>query len=210
MEEEQNTAKGTSSSGNTKGVVEGETTLANQLTFNQSQETVSTVSNAGNQADERTETRGGAPNTKEPSQSAEPVQNNLSTKSTANPSEGKSTQPTPPVVNPLDHHANERTFNSWQRTSAAYLVIGIALAKFFKGLTAIAGFIFFLIGCVIVVFAALRFESKRRHIDKFEYPAETVGPWIVTLCTVGVGVLSLAALWLGGKPAFIKNGRLFF
>eukprot|EP00871_Galdieria_phlegrea_P004676 jgi/Galph1/5209/GphlegSOOS_G3841.1 len=120
------------------------------------------------------------------------------------------TQNNPPIVNPMDHHANERTFNSWQRTSAAYITIGIALAKFFKGLTAIAGFIFFLVGCIIVVFAALRFEAKRSRIDKFEYPAETVGPWVVTLCTVGVGILSLIALWIGGNPITLKDGKLHF
>ncbi|GJQ10916.1 hypothetical protein GpartN1_g2707.t1 [Galdieria partita] len=185
-----------------QGAVESKAT--SQPTSGQPQNSVYTVSDTEERMNERKDATG-APCMNNSAPSSEPVQNGP-TMSTANVPQGKS----PPVVNPLDHHANERTFNSWQRTSAAYLVIGIALAKFFKGLTAIAGFIFFLIGCVIVVFAALRFESKRKHIDNFEYPAETVGPWIVTLCTVGVGVLSLAALWLGGKPAYIKNGRLFF
>lgn len=69
-------------------------------------------SRASETATERQQPSTSVPAAAAASSSSNPAPNAPTNPTTSAPG-GKATESTPPVVNPMDHHANERTFNSW-------------------------------------------------------------------------------------------------
>jgi putative membrane protein len=107
-----------------------------------------------------------------------------------------------------DHLSNERTHLAWLRTALAIITFGIGLNRIGAYLNEVAashgevlprmgtgrlGIGMVAAGMSLLVWGAVRYESVRRQIDRQDFRAARLAPWIVNGIILA---LSGVSLWL--------------
>jgi putative membrane protein len=123
---------------------------------------------------------------------------------------GKNASPSP--LHLSDHLANERTYLAYLRTAISLISFGITVNRFsiyliqsnrvperahehfdLLGLSKV-GFGMVIFGLLLMLWAGWHFTSVSRSIDRGDYRPNQRAAWIITLCVLLGGGISL--LWL--------------
>ena len=92
--------------------------------------------------------------------------------------------------------ALERTFLSMVRTSLAAVALGVAIAKLIDTRLAEAtGTVFIALGLATLVVSLWRYYGQMLALERGEFAADTIFPWIVVVFLVAAGVVSLVLLF---------------
>ena len=110
-----------------------------------------------------------------------------------------------------EHLANERTYLAYVRTTIALISFGITINRFSLFLlqsqslpsaapsvmlvdTERLGFGMVIVGILILVWAAVRYDKINRQIDSGGYTPNRAMIWFITICLLGFGAVSV--VWL--------------
>ena len=114
----------------------------------------------------------------------------------------------PPITNPSDHLANERTFLAWIRTSVAIMGFGFVVVKFALFIKQISvaitnkqvvlpgqghsnqiGILLVALGAFIALYAYLRYSITEKQLLNKNYRPSSVPAFILTITIVIIGTL---------------------
>jgi uncharacterized membrane protein YidH (DUF202 family) len=92
--------------------------------------------------------------------------------------------------------ALERTFLSMIRTSLSSVALGVAIAKLIgTRLADAAGTVFISLGLLTLLIGLWRYYSQILAIERGQFAADTVFPWVVVLLLLTSGVISLVLIF---------------
>jgi putative membrane protein len=114
-----------------------------------------------------------------------------------------------------DHLANERTYLSWQRSAVALMGFGVVIVRLryllpneMNGSSQAwqLGFLFAIVGLLLVIFSTAHYFHVRRAIDEDTY--EPQGRWILA-CSLAILLIGAGVLYyLLASPPLSQGGAI--